>query len=772
MATTDGVVDIVFRVGGVFVPKRVHKKKSLIVYCGGLCYWRRGVKVNKLDVSYIREAAIHGFVNFSVNVPTLYSCWYRENGKTFNTGKREIVNEDEIRGLLQTVNGQGYVEVFVSSDESVRPNIVEAQHTPKKAVVPKGKSALGVILEEVDKKLRKGLQKEGGGLSENLDVAEVQIEVEDEGDSDELRSLGGSSDEEDHSPVFNDKVDFTKTVKLVPNLKFKDATVLRKALRLHAIENRYEFYFLHNDSTRITIQCRNRCGCQFSAKTSRMPLCTCVGGVRCNFKVYARNMLRQETWQIRSLRLEHNCMRRKDNCKVTSEWIADMYLEDFRSNPGWKVKQLRDRVLNDFGIQVSYYRAWMARCRAKLIIYGSASEQYARVWDYARAVIKHNPGSGCNVVVDSLSNPQPPLFMRMFVFLRPLKDGFLRGCRPIIGVDGCHLKGAYPGQILVVVSKDGNNSIYPLAWATVEIENRETWQWFLESLIELLGSDDGAGFTFMSDRQKGLVEALNAVVPAAETRFCVRHIWANFKLRFTGSVYKDLFWSAARSTTHFGYEVAMESIKALNEEAYEYLDSIPTQHWCRHAFTPLCRSNMLLNNMCETFNAVIKDARDKPILTQMEWMRRYMMNRNNEKWEDAKIITSNLTPYVRKIFQRMEFVSRNCIVQASRGDTYEVKLNDDQVVVDLGEGTCTCYHWQLTGYPCVHAYACVMDQRSDIEQFVHPYYSMNTYRKAYEPPIQPMPGPKQWDRVNVREPLPPAVKIQPGRPKLKKRKLE
>ncbi|XP_021751535.1 uncharacterized protein LOC110717198 [Chenopodium quinoa] len=142
MTTTDGMVDIVFRVGGAFVPKRVHKKKSLIVYCGGLCYWRRGVKVNKLDVPYIREAAIHGFVNFSVNVATLYSCWYREKGKTFNTGKREIVNEDEIRGLLQTVNGQGYVEVFVSSDdESVRPNIVEAQHTPKKAVVPKGKSA-------------------------------------------------------------------------------------------------------------------------------------------------------------------------------------------------------------------------------------------------------------------------------------------------------------------------------------------------------------------------------------------------------------------------------------------------------------------------------------------------------------------------------------------------------------------------------------------------------------------------------------------------------
>ncbi|XP_021769543.1 putative protein TPRXL [Chenopodium quinoa] len=49
---------------------------------------------------------------------------------------------------------------------------------------------------------------------------------------------------------------------------------------------------------------------------------------------------------------------------------------------------------------------------------------------------------------------------------------------------------------------------------------------------------------------------------------------------------------------------------------------------------------------------------------------------------------------------------------------------------------------------------------------------MDTYRSAYEPAVQPMPGPKHWERVRMREPLPPSVKVQPGRPKSKKRKLE
>ncbi|XP_021721007.1 uncharacterized protein LOC110688546 [Chenopodium quinoa] len=218
------------------------------------------------------------------------------------------------------------------------------------------------------------------------------------------------------------------------------------------------------------------------------------------------------------------------NANVTAEYLAERYVEEWRNNPSWKINSFRDRVLSDLGIKIGYYK-------------------YARVWDYGKAVQKYSPGTVVNVVVDGLDRPEPPLFLRMYVCLSQLVRGFLKGCRPLIGVDGCHLKGSYPGQILVAVGKDGNNSIYPFAWATVEVENKETWCWFLECLKQSL--DDlamGGGFTYMSDRQKGLLEAFEEVVPFAEKRFCVRHIWANFKLQFTGSTFKELFWNAARAT--------------------------------------------------------------------------------------------------------------------------------------------------------------------------------------------------------------------------------
>lgn len=48
---------------------------------------------------------------------------------------------------------------------------------------------------------------------------------------------------------------------------------------------------------------------------------------------------------------------------------------------------------------------------------------------------------------------------------------------------------------------------------------------------------------------QGLLDALSMVVPKAEIRFCVRHIWANFKLKWSGKEYKDSFWMAARATS-------------------------------------------------------------------------------------------------------------------------------------------------------------------------------------------------------------------------------
>ncbi|CAL8081845.1 unnamed protein product [Prunus armeniaca] len=54
------------------------------------------------------------------------------------------------------------------------------------------------------------------------------------------------------------------------------------------------------------------------------------------------------------------------------------------------------------------------------------------------------------------------------------KKWFLEGCRSVIGVDGCHLTGPYTGQVLTAVGVDGNNGMFPIAYAVVEAENKSS----------------------------------------------------------------------------------------------------------------------------------------------------------------------------------------------------------------------------------------------------------------------------------------------------------
>lgn len=76
------------------------------------------------------------------------------------------------------------------------------------------------------------------------------------------------------------------------------------------------------------------------------------------------------------------------------------------------------------------------------------------------------------------------------------------GCRNIIGLDGCFLKGVCKGQLLCAVGRDGNNQMFPIAWAVVSVENKENWGWFLNLLKYDLAIGDGAELTIISDMQK------------------------------------------------------------------------------------------------------------------------------------------------------------------------------------------------------------------------------------------------------------------------------
>ena len=86
--------------------------------------------------------------------------------------------------------------------------------------------------------------------------------------------------------------------------------------------------------------------------------------------------------------------------------------------------------------------------------------------------------------------------------IKALKKGFLVGCRKIIGLNGCFLKGVFGGQMFNAIGRDENDNIYPLAQAIVENENKDSWNWFIQLLLSDLEKSKDTKWTFISGRLK------------------------------------------------------------------------------------------------------------------------------------------------------------------------------------------------------------------------------------------------------------------------------
>ena len=137
--------------------------------------------------------------------------------------------------------------------------------------------------------------------------------------------------------------------------------------------------------------------------------------------------------------------------------------------------------------EVTYQKFYNAKRIAMRMIFGDGNEEYAKAWDYAEAIRKYSSGSTAVVICIGVENP-PPRFQRMYTCFQQVKEGFMAGCRPILGVDGAHLRGPYTGVLLIAVGRDDNKNIFAVAWAVVETENEETWTWFLKLLVDDLKS--------------------------------------------------------------------------------------------------------------------------------------------------------------------------------------------------------------------------------------------------------------------------------------------
>ena len=151
----------------------------------------------------------------------------------------------------------------------------------------------------------------------------------------------------------------------------------------------------------------------------------------------------------------------------------------------------------------------------------------------------------------------------------------------------------------------------------------ETW---------LVGSTWVLTITFLSDRQKGLLEGVGTWFPGSAHGYCLRHLVDNFSKKYKHKDLTKLLWEAARTTTEREFETACTAMHAINSTCIDWLyENAHPMHWATVYF-PGRRYGHFTLNIAESLNSWLLKARDLPIEGMLEAIRRQLTIWFAERW--------------------------------------------------------------------------------------------------------------------------------------------
>ncbi|XP_021995939.1 uncharacterized protein LOC110893128 [Helianthus annuus] len=132
-----------------------------------------------------------------------------------------------------------------------------------------------------------------------------------------------------------------------------------------------------------------------------------------------------------------------------------------------------------------------------------------------------------------------------------------------------------------------------------------------------------------------------------------------------------------------------------------------------------------------------RNARRKPIITMLEDIRMFLMERNYIMSKDSHKWKGNVCPNIRKkiterskdssflflavfiflMFFHVVICCRKYILIPSGGNVFEVRDAHDAYTVDLDNMACSCRLWQITGLPCLHTMSSIYYINKDPEEY-------------------------------------------------------
>ncbi|KAL7200460.1 hypothetical protein ACSBR1_032396 [Camellia fascicularis] len=153
----------------------------------------------------------------------------------------------------------------------------------------------------------------------------------------------------------------------------------------------------------------------------------------CTWSVHARALLANGILRVKSFDSVHTCgavIRTHRNPHTGSKFVSSVVVDRIRGQPLTRPTYVLFALKNEYGLEVSYWVAWLEVEKARGEVYG----------DHAMSFIQ----------------------LRWF-----------HHCRPLLFLDGMFLQDRFKGNLLAATAKEGNQGegLFPVAFAIVDSEN-------------------------------------------------------------------------------------------------------------------------------------------------------------------------------------------------------------------------------------------------------------------------------------------------------------
>ncbi|MQM04383.1 hypothetical protein Taro_037177 [Colocasia esculenta] len=276
---------------------------------------------------------------------------------------------------------------------------------------------------------------------------------------------------------------------------FRSKELLQMELTNYAIARGFNWKYLKNDSVRLTVRCNVAV---------------------CPWRLHAFVIREGPQFAIKSLNNIHSCgcdIMSYGHPQTSKKWVANAVKGKLVDKPTYRASEMMRDIRRDYGISIPYHQAWWGKEVAVSSLYGDFRTSYHMLNWYSERALQSNPGSVLSLEV----GPETKRFKRFFI---------------------CFQASAYvfehrvQGVILAASVLNGNNELFTVAYSIADSETYDNWVWFLQILKKALLSD--RRITFLSDRGKGLKEAIPDIFSNDHHGYCFQHIIHNFNDQCAG----------------------------------------------------------------------------------------------------------------------------------------------------------------------------------------------------------------------------------------------